>query len=285
MNRGVRVLLVLLVAIAMAGIASYAVYQGIQRIPAREVEVASQPVVVAAKALPVGALIGPGDVKLAAWPSKSMVAGAFAAIDDVAGRGLLAAVLENEPITTAKLAPREAGAGLAPTIPLGMRAVSVRVNDVIGVAGFVVPGSRVDVVATVNAGDSSITRTVVSNLQVLAAGTRVDQEEAKDGKPIPTTVVTLLTTPEDAERVTLASGEGQILLVLRNPLDIAPTTTAGVRLASLVGPPSPPPVEASFAGRRMVVAAPPAPPPPPPPPPYTVEAIRGAKRTTEEVKK
>jgi len=147
MNRGVRVLLVLLVAIAMAGIASYAVYQGIQRIPAREVEVASQPVVVAAKALPVGALIGPGDVKLAAWPSKSMVAGAFAAIDDVAGRGLLAAVLENEPVTTAKLAPREAGAGLAPTIPLGMRAVSVRVNDVIGVAGFVVPGSRVDVVS------------------------------------------------------------------------------------------------------------------------------------------
>ena len=285
MNRGVRVLLVLLVAIVMAGIASYAVYRGIQRMPVREVEVASQPVVVAAKAMPVGALVGPNDVKLAAWPSKSMVAGAFAAADEVSGRGLLAPVLENEPITMAKLAPRESGAGLAPAIPLGMRAVSVKVNEVIGVAGFIVPGSHVDVVATVSTGDSSITRTVVSNLQVLAAGTRVDQEEAKDGKPIPTTVVTLLTTPEDAERVTLASGEGQILLVLRNPLDIAPTTTAGVRLASLVGPPAPPPVESSFRGRRMVVAAPPAPPPPPPPAAYTVETIRGAKRTTEEVKK
>ena len=106
MNRGVRVLLVLLVAIVMAGISSYAVYQGIRRIPVREVEVASQPVVVAAKALPVGALVGAGDVKLAAWPTKSPVAGAFATVDAVAGRGLLAPVLENEPITTAKLAPR-----------------------------------------------------------------------------------------------------------------------------------------------------------------------------------
>ena len=285
MNRGVRVLLVLLVAIVMAGIASYAVYQGIQRMPVREVEVASQPVVVAAKAMPIGALVGPNDVKLAAWPTKNPVAGAFATTGEVAGRGLLAPVLENEPITTAKLAPRESGAGLAPTIPLGMRAVSVKVNEVIGVAGFVVPGARVDVLATVSLGDSSITRTVVSNLQVLASGTRVDQEEAKDGKPIPATVVTLLTTPEDAERVTLASSQGQILLVLRNPLDIAPTTTAGVRLASLIGTPAQPPVETTFKGRRMVVAAPPAAPPPPPPAPYTVETIRGAKRTTEEVKK
>jgi len=285
MNRGVRVLLVLLVAIVMAGIASYAVYQGIQRIPVREVEVASQPVVVAAKAMPVGALVGSNDVKLAAWPTKNPVAGAFATTDEVAGRGLVAPVLENEPITTAKLAPRESGAGLAPTIPLGMRAVSVKVNEVIGVAGFVVPGARVDVLATVSLGDSSITRTVVSNLQVLASGTRVDQEEAKNGKPIPASVVTLLTTPEDAERVTLASSQGQILLVLRNPLDIAPTTTAGVRLASLIGTPAQPPVETTFKGRRMVVAAPPAAPPPPPPAPYTVETIRGAKRTTEEVKK
>ena len=285
MNRGVRVLLVLLVAIVMAGIASYAVYQGIQRMPVREVEVASQPVVVAAKAMPIGALVGPNDVKLAAWPTKNPVAGAFATTDEVAGRGLVAPVLENEPITTAKLAPRESGAGLAPTIPLGMRAVSVKVNEVIGVAGFVVPGARVDVLATVSLGDSSITRTVVSNLQVLASGTRVDQEEAKNGKPIPASVVTLLTTPEDAERVTLASSQGQILLVLRNPLDIAPTTTAGVRLASLIGTPAQPPVETTFKGRRMVVAAPPAAPPPPPPAPYTVETIRGAKRTTEEVKK
>jgi len=285
MNRGVRVLLVLLVALVTAGIASYAVYQGIQRMPTRQVEVASQPVVVAAKAMPLGALVGPNDVKVAAWPTKYPVAGSFATVEEVAGRGLLAPVLENEPITMAKLAPKESGAGLAPTIPVGMRAVSIRVNEVIGVAGFVVPGARVDVVATVPAGESTITRTVVSNLQVLASGTRIDQEEAKDGKAIPATVVTLLTTPEDAEKVTLASNEGQILLVLRNPIDVAPTNTPGVRLTGLIGPPAPPPVETTYKGRRMVVAAAPPPPPPPPPPPYTVEAIRGAKRTTEEVKK
>jgi len=285
MNRGVRVMLVLFVAIVLAGIATYAVYQGIQKIPVREVEVASDPVVVAAKALPVGALIGPTDVRLAAWPRKSPLTGAFAKADDVVGRGLLAAVLENEPISTAKLAPRESGAGLAPTIPLGMRAISVKVNEVVGVAGFLVPGAHVDVLATVDLKDDTTTRAVVSNLQVLAAGTRVDQEAAKDGKPIPTTVVTLLTTPEDAERVTLASSNGRLLLVLRNPLDIAPTTTPGVRLASLMGPPGQPPVEKEYKGRRMVVAAPVPPPPPPPPPPYTVETIRGAKRTTEEVKK
>ena len=129
------------------------------------------------------------------------------------------------------------------------------------------------------------TRTVVSNLQVLASGTRYDQQEAKDGKPMPTTVVTLLATPEDAERVTLASSDGKILLVLRNPLDTEPTKTAGVRLTSLMESPSDPPIEKTVKGRRVVVAAPPPPPPPPPPAPYMVETIRGAKRTNEEVKK
>jgi pilus assembly protein CpaB len=277
-------MLVLLVALVMAGIASYAVYQAIQQIPVREVEVASEPVVVAAKALPVGALIGPNDVRLAEWPRKSPLTGAFAKAEDVAGRGLLAAVLENEPVTTSKLAPRESGAGLAPTIPLGMRAISVKVNEVVGVAGFLVPGAHVDVLATVDLKDDTTARAVVSNLQVLAAGTRIDQEAAKDGKAVPSTVVTLLTTPDDAERVALASTKAQLLLVLRNPLDIAPTTTPGVRLASLMGPPAQPPVEKAYKGRRMVVAAP-VPTPPPPPPLYTVETIRGAKRTTEEVKK
>jgi pilus assembly protein CpaB len=166
-----------------------------------------------------------------------------------------------------------------------MRAVSVKVDEVIGVAGFVVPGAHVDVLTTVNLNDSLSTRAVVSNLTVLAAGTRISQQEAKDGKAIPTTVVTLVATPEDAERVSLAAVGGKLLLVLRNPLDIAPTSTPGVRLASLMAPPSQPPVEKSYKGRRMIVAAPLPPPPPPPPPPYMVETIRGAKRATEEVKK
>ncbi len=259
MNRGVRALLVLLIALVMAGVASYMVYPGIQRIPVREVEIESEPVVVAAKALPVGALIGPNDVKLTEWPRKSPLTGAFAKAEDVVGRGLLAPVLENEPVTTAKLAPRESGAGLAPTIPIGMRAIGVKVNEVIGVAGFVIPGAHVDVVATVDVKGETRTRTVVSNLQVLATGTRYDQQETKDGKAIPSTVVTLLATPEDAERVALASTDARLLLVLRNPLDIAPTVTPGVQLAALMGPPAPPPVEKAYKGRTMVVAAPTSP--------------------------
>lgn len=282
MNRGIRAIIVLVIALITAGVATWAVYQGIQRIPVREVEVAGQPVVVAARTLPVGALIAAGDVKVANWPAKSIVAGGFAKGEDVIGRGLLMEVAENEPITDRKLASRESGAGLPPTIPVGMRAVSVKVDDVVGVAGFVVPGSRVDVVATVSAGSDTTTRTVVSNLKVIAAGTRYEQQEAGDAKPIPTTVVTLVATPDDAERVALASLDGRIILVLRNPLDTEPTNTTGIRLAGLMGSPSQPPVEREVKGRRTVVAAPP---PPPPPAAYTVETIRGAKRTTEEVKK
>ena len=285
MNRGTRAVVVLVIALIVAGIATYAVYRGVQQMPVREVEMASQPVVVAAKGLPVGALVAAGDVKLVDWPSKSLVAGGFGKAEDVVGRGLLADVLENEPITEGRLASRESGAGLTPTIPVGMRALSVKVNEVIGVAGFVVPGTRVDILATVSQKDDTATRTVVSNLQVLASGTRYDQKELKDGKPIPTTVVTLLATPEDAERVTLASADGRIVLVLRNPLDVAPTATTGVRMATMMGSLSPPPIEKTVQGRRVVVAAPPPPPPPPAPAPYMVETIRGAKRSTEEVKK
>ena len=171
-----------------------------------------------------------------------------------------------------------------------MRAISVRVNEVIGVAGFVVPGTRVDVLVTFESrtqASESVARVVVSNVQVLTAGTRFDQEKARqDNRPIPTSVVTLLVTPEDAERIALAAAEGRITLTLRNPLDNAPTESAGIRAGGLMGNPTPPPPAAAPrpTPRPSVAAAPVVPPPPPPPAPYTVEAIRGAKRTTEPVK-
>jgi Flp pilus assembly protein CpaB len=119
---------------------------------------------------------------------------------------------------------------------------------------------------------------------VLTAGTRYDQDAAKkEGKPIPTTVVTLALTPPDAERVALAEAEGQIMLALRNPLDDEPTKTDGVRLASLMAPASPPPVQKTVKGGRKVVV-PVKVEAPPPPKIYTVEAIRGAKRTEETIK-
>jgi len=284
MNRGTRTLLVLLFAVVMAAVAAYGAFRAIQAMAPKQVAMPTTPVVVATASLPVGTLVGATNVKVIAWPADNPVQGGFAKPDDVVGRGLVSSVVANEPITETKLAPAASGAGLPPTIPQGMRALSVRVNEVIGVAGFVGPGARVDVLATVSQRQESMTRTVVSNVQVLAAGSRIDQEQAsRDGKPIAASVVTLAVTPEDAERIALAAGEGKIMLALRNPLDTLPTTTTGARMDSLLGAPAPPPVERSVKGKRVMVASPPPPPPPPAPKPYTVETIRGAKRTTEEI--
>ena len=287
MDRQNRTIAVLVVAVAVAGAASYGVYRTVQRMPVRQVEVANYKVVVAAKSLGMGARLTANDVKLVAWPSSSPVAGGHPDVQAVINRGLLSAVLENEPITEGRLAPLEAGAGLSPTIPAGMRAMSVKVNEVVGVAGFVVPGTKVDVLVTLGSTTESMTRTVASNVQVLTAGTRYDQEKAKDGEPIPSTVVTLMVTPVDAERIALAQSQGQIMLSLRNPLDIDATETQGVRTASLFGQPPPrtaPVTRASNSRPRTSEAPVPAlAAVPEPAKPYMVETIKAAKRTTEEV--
>lgn len=288
MTRGTRNLLVVVLALTAAGIASFAVYRAIQRIPVREVEVAHAYAVVAANTLPVGSLITKDDVKLVPWPARNPVEGGFAKPEEVIGRGVVVPVAVNEPLTASKLASRAAGAGLPPTIKPGMRAISLKVNEVIGVAGFVTPGTRVDVVVALGTQASdSVARVVVSNVEVLTAGTKIDQDKArKDGQPIPTTVVTLMVTPDDAEKITLAEAQGRIMLTLRNPLDIEPSKTNGIRLASLVGPASLPPVARNVKGREVMVArkADTPPPPPPPPPAYKVETIRAAKRTVDEIK-
>jgi len=282
MSRRNRTIVVLLVAISVASAASYFVYRAVSSIPVREVEVKSYYVAVASKALPVGSMVKESDVKLVAWPASSPVAGGYTKVEEVVNRGLIAPVVENEPLTSTKLASIEAGAGLPPTIAAGMRAISVKVNEVIGVAGFVVPGTRVDVVVTIGRQDDSVSRVIVSNAQVLTAGTKLDQDQAKDGKPIPTTVVTLLVTPADAERVALASSEGSIMLALRNPLDALTTETKGTRLATLMGAPEPAPVVK--VSRGVPRALPPPPPPTPVPTVYSVETIRAAKRVSEVVK-
>jgi len=265
------------IAVTVASLASFGVYRVIQDIPVREVPIATVHTVVARQALPVGIRVRAADLKVVPWPESNPVSGGFTDIDDVVGRGVVASVVENEPLTERKLAPLEAGAGLPPTITHGMRAISVKVNDVIGVAGFVVPGTRVDVVVTRRDARDSMARVVVSNVEVLAAGTKYDQDKAReDGEPVRSTVITLLVTPPDAERIALAGNEGQIMLALRNPLDVQPTETAGIRMASLMGAPDPPPVRRTVRNRQVVVT-------PPPPQPYIIEAIRAAKRTQETI--
>jgi len=291
MNRRTRHLVVVAVAVLTATIASFGVFRAVERMPGRAGQGARQTVVVASRSMPIGTALTEADLKVVGWPAGSLVPGAVAATADVVNLGLIVGVLENEPITTSKLASRATGAGLPPAIPPGMRAISIKVDDVIGVSGFVSPGNRVDLVVTIRREGDSMTRTVASNVQVLTAGTRRDQARPEaDSKS--TSVVTLIVSPEDAERIALAQSEGHIMLVLRNPLDEQPTVTSGIKTAELMGqseppPPAPAPAPAAKAPAPRRVVAPPPPAEPAPPVVVrarTVEAIRAAKRTEEVIK-
>jgi pilus assembly protein CpaB len=293
MSRGLRTAIVLAVALVAALAASYVAYIGMQRVSARSAGPDTVPVVVAARPVPMGTLLTADHVRVMQWPASSQVDGAVAAVEHAVDRGTIASLAINEPVTEAKLAAKGIGSGLSPTISQGMRAISIKVNEVVGVAGFVVPGSRVDVLVTIAPPDDAshrnpMTRIVVSNAQVLTAGTRIDQDTAQaEGKPIAASVVTLAVAPADAERLALAQNQGQITLTLRNPLDTDPTATPGVRLGGLLGSqtesaPAPQAPAVRRAPRRTVAVTMVA--PAPAPRAYTVEAIRGAKRTEETIK-
>jgi pilus assembly protein CpaB len=283
-----RTLIVLIVAVIAAGVAAFGVYRAVQSMPVREVEVASIPVVVASEPIPVGTRLTTDQLRVAAWPARNPVPGAFSDPQQAVDRGVIATIAENEPVTAYKVAGPESGSGLPPVIPEGMRAISMRVNEVVGVAGFVMPGTRVDVVLSVDdpgngMGGEPMARTVVSNVLVLTAGTRYDQQEAKNGEPQRSTVVTLAVLPEDGERIALASNQGSLSLALRNPADSEPTKTPGMKLSVLMrGPGGQPVIEQRQF--RSVAIRPRTPVVPPPPPVYRVEAIRAAKRSEEVVR-
>ena len=287
MNRQTRTFVVLVVAVVVAAAASYAVYRAVASIPVRQVEIATAKAVVAAKPMSVGTLVTRESVKVIDWPARTPLTGGFTSIDEVVDRGLVAPVVENELLTVNNLASREAGAGLPPMITEGMRAISIRVDEVINVAGYVTPGTRVDVMAVINPTENSadrIARVVVSNVPVLTSGTRYDQDESrKDGKPIRSTVITLMVTPEDAERIALAQSDGRLMLTLRNPLDAEPTVSNGIRKASLFTSGGAPAPASRPAVRRAVTPIPL--PLPTIPTVYTVETIKAAKKTELQLEK
>lgn len=195
----------------------------------------SRTIVVAARDLPAGAIVRREDVETLDWPGSAIPEGFATQASDVVGRGVINEVKEHEPLLESKLAQKEAGGGLSITIPEGMRAVSVEVDEVVGVAGFVLPGTRVDVLVTVMPGSDrsqTVTRTILQNVRTLAADQRYQQEI--QGEPQYVTVVTLLVTPDEAEALTLAATEGRIQLALRNTLDSDEVQTSGRRIASLV---------------------------------------------------
>jgi pilus assembly protein CpaB len=280
MNR-IRIFIVLALAITVGGAFALATYRYTQKAPATKVEaLPTRPVVIATANLDLGASLRPEDVRTIDWPAESVPAGAFEHVEDVVGRGLIQPVVQNEAILPSKLASKDAGAGLPPVIRPGYRALSVRVNDVIGVAGYVLPGTRVDVVATINPTNSQTdvtSKVVLTNVEVLASGTKIERD-TEQGKPIAVSVVTMLVNPAEAEKLTLASTEGKIQLALRNPLDATAPTTTGIRPAALLGYMTPRLVTRVAAAGPKPPALAPAPAPAP-----MVEIIRGDKRTQEAV--
>ena len=241
--------------------------------------------VVTTRPLGVGVMVKPADVKVMKVPTAAFPKGAFGKVEDVLDRPVISNILLEEPLLEGRLAVKGSGLGLAPTIPVGMRAVTVRVNDVAGVAGFVLPGMRVDVLVTGRppSSDGDMTSTVLQNVVVLSAGTAI-QADAR-GQAIQAPTVTLLATPPDAELLTLAGSEGRIQLVLRNSSDQNTEKTNGRYISELYGAarkaaPAPKPFRAP-APRPVVVAAAPVALPPPPPPPDQIVMIRGTLKSVE----
>src|SRR5580704_5162742 len=217
MNR-TRLLMIGAVALALGAFVSLIVYKNLQgRGPA--IGEPGIDVLVASDDIQVGARIEEHDVRTVKYPASALPAGTYSARSKVMGRGVILPISRGEFILPSKLAPENAGSGLPSLIPPGMRAVSVRVNEVVSVAGFTGPGTRVDVLltGTPNGGSEPQTTTVLQNVAVIAAGNKLERNAAGEAQNTP--VITLLASPEDAERLTLASSEGKIQLSLRNPLD------------------------------------------------------------------
>lgn len=278
MNRN-RWLIVIAVALMLSAGLTYLIFRVVQKRlrPPEE----TKRIVVAAQKLSLGKSITEEDVKMADWPKSIPLEGSFNSLETVLERGVISTIYPNEPILDVKLAPREGGAGLPSVIPDGMRALSLKVDSVIGVAGFVLPGTRVDVVLTgtpPNAKEGVVSRIVLENIQVLTAGQQVEQD-AK-GQPVNVSVVTLLVTPEQAQEMVLM-GSDRVQLLLRNPLDteiIDPEAVARERLfvPDKKAKPETETLKKSVQPKRRIVVAPtPKPEPKPEPRITTIEMIRG----------
>jgi pilus assembly protein CpaB len=275
MNRN-RLLLLGVFAMLVAAAVSLKIAGVVRRAMASAGAPADVQVVIAAKDLNVGQQLTDGDLRVLSMSNANLPQGAFHKLSDVMGRGVVLPMQANEVVLSSKVAGLDEGAGLPAMIAHGMRAVSVKVNDVVSVAGFVVPGTHVDVIVTGNPGNgndaaNTTTTTVLQNVPVLAAGKKLQRDS--EGKPQDVPVITLLVSPSDAQLLTLASAEGRIQLSLRNPTDVDRKTTGPVRNGALYGVMPP-------ASRPKMVRAPKA--EGPVTSVYNVEIIRGDKREIKQ---
>ena len=278
---------VLAFAFLVSLVASVVIYQLVKSQLAARAAADTKPIVVATRNLGVGELIRDLDLRNGEWvgplPENAVLNPA-----ELVNRGVVQNIYAGEPFLESRLAPKGAGAGLAATIPPGMRAVALPVNQVSGVAGFITPGQRVDVLISgnspmINRPDlGTLTKTLLQNVEVLSAGQSLERNA--DDKPVSVPVINLLLTPEQAEIMSLASAETRIQLVLRNPIDKEEAHTPGTAKSKLFE-------EMDFlkpAPRPRVVAEsrPPAVAPPPPPAakrePFVVEMFHGTQKSESQ---
>jgi pilus assembly protein CpaB len=279
--RRTRPWLMLAVALASGGVAALLAMRYLRQ---QNATVLAPPktgnLVVAARPLALGKLLLDEDVKTIEWSGNVLPVGYATNKADVVGRGVMSPLQENEPILDGKLAPKGAGGGLPVIIDQGKRALTMRVNDVSGVAGFVTPNTRVDVLFTiddkVNTTEPS-TRIIMQDVRALAAGQQIQPD--KDGKPVSVGVVTFLVTPEQAETLALASQQGSIQLALRNSLDTARIKTFGTKTSALlggaIGRPLPARKPANRGAAPVAAAA-------PQPSQTIIEVYRGGTRTLQK---
>lgn len=277
MNR--RLLTILLIAFVIAGGCSWLVYRLVGVRVAASKPTATTQLVAAGKDIPLGAVITKADlttITIEGGPPK----GAVLKVDDAVGRGVISEIYQGEPILESRLAGVGSGGGLAPTIPEGMRACAVRVDEVVGVAGFVIPGMRVDVLVSgtppgQNNGNQGVeTQTLLQNIEVLSAGTDITKDA--EGKPQQVQVVNLLVTPEQAETLSLASNSLKIQLVLRNPLDTQITKVPPTAMINLFSSTAPAPNASAAAPHRIAARRKPA------PKTFTMTISNGSKTTEEK---
>jgi pilus assembly protein CpaB len=277
-----RFLSVMLFAFLVAGGASLLMYRLVVSRLSADTKTGQAKILVAARDLELGTMVKDSDLSFGDW-SGPAPAHSMQKREDIVGRGVIATIYAGEPVLETRLALKGAGAGLATLIPKGMRAAAVKVDEVVGLAGFVVPGMRVDVLMSgAPAGDRNTqeSKTILQNIEVLSAGQTFQRDS--EGKPVTSQVVNLLVTPEQAETLNVASTMSKIQLVLRNPLDTEQVETQGKALAQLFGVPAAP-VKAPAPPPKPRESLPPPPPPPKPAPPpkveVKVEVINGTKMT------
>ncbi len=272
-----RIVLALALALAIAGVFSFVVYQYQKK--QKETAARYIKLVAATKPLPAGSPITEDSIALIDWPASMAIPGHFEDLNLVKNRVTIYPISEHQPILERDVAQAGSGIGLTVKIPEGMRAVSVRSNDVVGVAGFLYPGSHVDVLVTSKlVGSTPLTQTILPNVEVLTAGQRIEPDP--QGKPETVNVVTLLLKPEDGEKLVLAASQGQIQFVLRNGADQNTPDTKPVDMTDLMAGVKKPVAPKAISVPRPVVRVEKE--KPPQVVYYEVETIKGTHRSVEK---